>query len=214
MSPLGSYKLTDKHTLKTLEDIFRIFDDYEYSIIGGLAVSIYSYLNKDIYYENRYTQDIDLVINEIYKENVKVEIYSKLRNAKIKEGKIFGHDGIKIEINNYPSISILFKDIDIPYNEIELKIGKKTIKLKVAKLEYLLVDKIFTYLDRREEKDLEDIREIVKIIKNKGYDKGLLEDVFNYYSSIHKKYEDTARNLLNNFLSSNYGRSISEEYIR
>jgi hypothetical protein len=38
-------------------------------------------------------------------------------------------------------------------NEIELKIGKRKIKLYIAKIEYLLVDKTFTYLKRYEEKD-------------------------------------------------------------
>jgi hypothetical protein len=38
-------------------------------------------------------------------------------------------------------------------NEIELKIRKEKIKLYIAKMEYLLVDKIFTYLKRYEEKD-------------------------------------------------------------
>ncbi|BFI73476.1 hypothetical protein YN1_4630 [Nanoarchaeota archaeon] len=65
----------------------------------------------------------------------------------------------------------MFRDINIPYNEISLKINNKTIKLKVAKLGYLLVDEIFTYLRRKEEKDLGDIEEIIKIMKNNNYDK-------------------------------------------
>ncbi|MGC9132984.1 MAG: hypothetical protein ACP5GJ_01080 [Nanopusillaceae archaeon] len=59
MSPqVSSYKLLDKNTVRTLEDISDIFDDYPYSIIGGIAVAIYSYLSNTKYYQDRSTFDI------------------------------------------------------------------------------------------------------------------------------------------------------------
>jgi predicted nucleotidyltransferase len=72
-------------------------------------------------------------------------------------------------------------------NEIELKIRKEKIKLYIAKMEYLLVDKIFTYLKRYEEKDLKDIEIISYLMKKYGYDKDLLYKIFDEYSEKHRK---------------------------
>ena len=41
-------------------------------------------------------------------------------------------------------------------------------------MEYLLVDKIFTYLSRKKEKDVRDIETISYLMKKYGYDKELL----------------------------------------
>ena len=89
----------------------------------------------------------------------------------------------------------------MPYNEIELKIGKKKIKLYVAKMEYLLVDKTFTYLDRGEEKDSDDIEILSRLMKKYGYDKELLDKIFDEYSKKYRKYSSEAKNIIENKLS-------------
>jgi len=91
----------------------------------------------------------------------------------------------------------------VPYNEIELKIGKRKIKLYIAKIEYLLVDKIFTYLKRYEEKDVKDIETISDIMKKYGYDEELLYKIFDEYSnsSRYRKYALEAKEIMEKILS-------------
>ena len=88
----------------------------------------------------------------------------------------------------------------MPYNEIELKIGKKKIKLYVAKMEYLLVDKIFTYLDREAEKDSDDIEILSRLMKRYGYDKDLLDEIFDEYYKKYGKYSSKAKDIIENIL--------------
>jgi predicted nucleotidyltransferase len=201
MSPQNDYKLTDKATIRNLESILKILDDVKPVLIGGIAVAVYAYLN-NIDYDRR-TRDIDFIINESKKIDTKEMIYRKLSDVSIKEGRIFGYDGIEIEYEDGPSVSILFKDKEVPYNEIELKIGKKKIKLYVAKMEYLLVDKIFTHLDRKEEKDAEDMKILSDLMKKYGYDEELLYKIFDEYSnsSRYRKYALEARNIMEKILS-------------
>jgi len=201
MSPQNSYKLTDKATIRNLESILKILHDVEPVLIGGLAVSVYAY-HYNIDYK-RETGDIDFIINESKKIDTKVMLYKKLTNVPIKEGKIFGYDGIEIEYKDSPRVSILFKDKEVPYNKIKLKLGKKEIELNVAKMEYLLVDKIFTYLDRREEKDSKDIKILSYLMNTYGYDEELLYKIFDEYSnsSRYRKYALEARNIIKNKLS-------------
>jgi len=89
----------------------------------------------------------------------------------------------------------------VPYNEIELKIGKRKIKLYIAKIEYLLVDKIFTYLKRYEEKDWKDIEMLSHLMKKYGYDKELLYKIFDEYSKEYGKYSLEAKDILEKQLS-------------
>jgi len=194
-----SYKLTDKATIRNLESILKILDDVKPVLIGGIAIAAYAnYYN--INYDRK-TRDIDFIINKNKKIDTKETIYRKLPYLSIKEGKIFGYDGIEIKYKDGPSVSILFKDKEVPYNEIELKIGKRKIKLYIAKMEYLLVDKIFTYLNRKEERDLRDIEIISYLMKKYGYDKDLLYKIFNEYSEKHKKYSLEAKDILEKQLS-------------
>ena len=180
MTPQDSYKLTYKATIRNLESILKILDDVKPVLIGGMAVAAYAnYYNINY---NRETSDIDFIINKNKEVDTKGIIYRELPNLPIKERQIFGYDGIEIKYKDSPSLSILFKDKEIPYNEIELNLGKKKIKLYVAKMEYLLVDKIFTYLNRKEEKDLNDIEILSRLMNEYGYDKDLLYNIFDDYS--------------------------------
>jgi hypothetical protein len=198
MSPQDSYKLTDKATIRNLESILEILDDIKPVLIGGIAVAAYAnYYN--INYDRK-TKDIDFIINENKKIDTKGIIYSKLPSLPIKEGKIFGYDGIEIKYKDGPSISILFKDKEVPYNEIELKIGKGKIKLYIAKMEYLLVDKIFTYLRRKEEKDLDDIKILTYLMTKYGYNRELLNNIFYEYSEKYEKYASKAKNMLESLI--------------
>ncbi|MFP3166868.1 MAG: nucleotidyl transferase AbiEii/AbiGii toxin family protein [Candidatus Nanopusillus sp.] len=199
MSPQNNYKLTDKATIRNLESILKILDNEKPVLIGGIAVAAYAnYYN--INYDRK-TGDIDFIINENKKIDTKEIIYKELSNISIKEGQIFGYDGIEIKYRDGPSISILFKDKKVPYNKIELKIGKRKIKLYIAKMEYLLVDKIFTYLDRREEKDLRDIEILSYLMKKYGYNKELLYEIFDEYSKKYRKYSFEAKGIIENKLS-------------
>ncbi|MDT7890775.1 MAG: nucleotidyl transferase AbiEii/AbiGii toxin family protein [Candidatus Nanopusillus sp.] len=190
MSPQNSYKLSDRSTIRNLESILKILDDDKPVLIGGIAVAVYASYYGLPY--DRKTKDIDFVINKNKKIHTKEIIYKELQNSSIREGQIFGYDGIEIIYKDGPSISILFKDGEIPYNEIKLKLGKKEIKLYVAKMEYLFVDKIFTYLNRKERKDLEDIKVLYNLMKKHGYDKELLYKIFNEYSRKYRKYSSKA----------------------
>jgi len=193
-----SYKLTDKSTIRNLESILKILNDVKPVLIGGIAVAAYAnYYNINY---NRETRDIDFIINENKKIDTKEIIYRELPELSIKERQIFGYDGIEIEYKDSPSVSILFKDKEVPYNEIELKIGKRKIKLYVAKMEYLLVDKIFTYLNREEEKDSDDIEILSRLIKEYGYDKDLFYNIFDDYSKKYRKYSSKAKDIIENIL--------------
>jgi hypothetical protein len=194
-----SYKLTDKDTIRNLESILKILYDKKPVLIGGIAVFVYAYYYNIDY--NRKTRDIDFIINENKKIDTKEIIYSQLPDVSIKRGQIFGYDGIEIKYKKGPNISILFKDKEVPYNEIELKIGKKKIKLYIAKMEYLLVDKTFTYLDREEEKDREDMKILSSLMKKYGYDKELLDKIFDEYSKKYRKYSSKAKDIIENILS-------------
>ena len=171
MSLQNNYKLTDEITIRNLESILKILDDIKPVLIGGMAVAAYAYYYNTNY--NRKIGNIDFIINENKKKYTKEIIYKELSDLPIKDGQIFGYYRIEIKYKDGPSISILFKDKEVPYNEIELKIGKNKIKLYIAKMEYLLVDKIFTYLSRKKEKDVRDIEIISYLMKTYGYDKEL-----------------------------------------
>ena len=194
MSPQNSYKLSDRSTIRNLENILKILDDEKPILIGGMAIAVYASRYGLPY--DRKTRDIDFVINKNKKIHTKEIIYKELQNSSIREGQIFGYDGIEIIYKDGPSISILFKDGEIPYNEIKLKLGKKEIKLYVAKMEYLFVDKIFTYLNRKERKDLEDIKVLYNLMKKHGYNKELLYKIFNEYSRKYRKYSSKARYII------------------
>ena len=198
MLPQNSYKLSDRSTIRNLENILKILYDIKPILIGGMAVAAYA-----SYYGLRYdreTKDIDFIINKNRKTHTKEIIYKELQNLSIRERQIFGYDGIEIIYKKGPSISILFKDGEIPYNEIKLKLGKKEIKLYVAKMEYLLVDKIFTYLNRKERKDLEDIKILYHLMKKYDYDKELLYKIFNEYSKKYRKYSSKAKYIIEKIL--------------
>jgi hypothetical protein len=196
-----SYKLTDKLTIRNLESILKAFaSDYDIKpiLIGGIAVAAYAKYYNENY--DRETKDIDFIINEKYRTKTKEIIYSKLPNLSIKEGRIFGYNGIEIKYEYGPSVSILFKDKEVPYNIIELKLGKKIIKLYVAKMEYLLVDKIFTYLRRKEEKDLNDIGILTYLMTKHGYNRELLYNIFYEYSKKYEKYASQAKDILESII--------------
>jgi len=193
-----SYKLTDKSTIRNLESILKVLDDVKPVLIGGIAVAAYAnYYNINY---NRKTRDIDFIINENKKIDTKEILYKELTDVSIKERQIFGYDGIEIKYEDGPSLSILFKDKEVPYNEIELKMGKRKLKLYIAKIEYLLVDKIFTYLDREEEKDSDDMEILSRLMKRYGYDKELFDEIFDEYSKKYGKYSSKARDIIEKIL--------------
>ncbi len=198
MSPQSSYKLFDRATIRNLENILKILDDEKPILIGGMAVAAYA-----SYYGLRYdreTKDIDFIINKNRKTHTKEIIYKESQNFSIRERQIFGYDGIEIAYKDGPKVSILFRDGEIPYNKIKLKLGKKEIELYVASLEYLIIDKIFTYLDRKERKDLEDIKVLSHLMRKYGYDKELLYKIFNEYSKKYRKYSSKAKYIIEKIL--------------
>jgi len=163
-----------------------------------MAVAAYAKYYNENY--DRKTKDIDFIINKDQETKAKEIIYKKLPDLSIKEGRIFGYNGIEIKYEDGPSVSILFKDKEVPYNIIELKLGKKIIKLYVAGMEYLLVDKIFTYLRRKEEKDLNDIGILTYLMRKHGYDRELLYNIFDEYSEKYEKYASKAKDIMESII--------------
>jgi hypothetical protein len=199
-----SYKLSDRFTIRNLESILKILDDVKPVLIGKIAIAIYEH-----YYSLRYNRRfkyIELAISKHKKKHIKEILYNPTYTQETKyiEEIIFNEPDGNIEIiyENSPSVSILFKDKKIPYNEIELKIGKKKkIKLYVAKLEYLYVDNIFTYLNEKEkQKDFYSIKVLGYLMKKYSYDKELLENIFNEYSKKYPEYSLEARNIMEKIL--------------
>jgi len=190
----NGYKLTDKATIRNLESILELLDDVKPVLIGKIAIAIYEH-----YYSLRYNRKfkyIELAISKRKKKHIKEILYTQ----KTKYNKY--SDNIEIIYEKGPSVSILFKDKKIPYNKIELKMGKKKkIKLRVAKLEYLYVDKIFTYLNEKEkQKDFYSIKVLGYLMNEYGYDKELLENIFNEYSKKYPEYSLEARNIMEKIL--------------
>jgi hypothetical protein len=185
-----SYKLSNRFTIRNLESILELLDDIKPVLIDKIAIAIYEHYYSLPY--NRKFKYIELAISKRKKKHTKEILYMQ----KIKYNE-FG-DNIEIEYKDGPSVIILFKDKKIPYNEIELKIGKKKIKLYVAKLEYLYVDKIFTYLN--EKKDFYSIKVLGYLMNEYGYDKELLENIFNEYSKKYPEYSLEAKNIMEKIL--------------
>jgi hypothetical protein len=201
MKPQKSRKLSYKFTIRNLESILELLDDVKPVLIGKIAIVVYEHYYSLPY--NRKFKYIELAISKRKKKHIKEILYNPTYTQETKyiEEIIFNEPDGNIEIiyENSPSVSILFKDKKIPYNEIELKIGKKKkIKLYVAKLEYLYVDKIFTYLN--EKKDFYSIKVLGYLMNEYGYDKELLENIFNEYSKKYPEYSLEARNIMEKIL--------------
>jgi len=188
-----SYKLSNRFTIRNLESILELLDDAKPVLIGKIAIAIYEHYYSLPY--NRKFKYIELAISKRKKKHIKEILY--MQKTKYNE---FG-DNIEIEYKDGPSAIILFKDKKIPYNEIEIErkiIKKKKIKLYVAKLEYLYVDKIFTYLN--EKKDFYSIKVLGYLMNEYGYDKELLENIFNEYSKKYPEYSLEAKNIMEKIL--------------
>jgi len=193
MKPRKSRKLSNRFTIRNLESILELLDDVKPVLIGKIAIVVYEHYYSLPY--NRKFKYIELAISKRKKKHIKEILY--MQKTKYNE---FG-DNIEIEYKDGPSAIILFKDKKIPYNEIEIErkiIKKKKIKLYVAKLEYLYVDKIFTYLN--EKKDFYSIKVLGYLMNEYGYDKELLENIFNEYSKKYPEYSLEARNIMEKIL--------------
>jgi len=198
-----SYKLSNRFTIRNLESILELLDDIKPVLIGKIATVVYEH-----YYGLRYDRRfkyIELATSKRKKKHIKEILYDPTYTEETKyiEEIIFDEpDGnIKIIYENGPSVSILFKDKKIPYNEIELKIGKKKIILYVTKPEYLYVDKIFAYLNGKDkQKDFHSIKVLGYLMKKYGYDKELLENIFKEYSKKYTEYSLKAKNIMEKIL--------------
>lgn len=198
--PQKSYKLSNRLTIRNLESILELLDDVKPVLIGKIAIVVYEH-----YYSLRYNRRfkyIELAISKRKKKHIKEILYNPTYTQETKYNE-YG-DNIEIIYENGPSVSILFKDKKIPYNEIEIErkiIKKKKIKLYVAKLEYLYVDKIFTYLNEKEkQKDFYSIKLLGYLMKEYGYDNKLLENIFNEYSKKYPEYSLEAKNIMEKIL--------------
>ncbi|PVU71395.1 hypothetical protein DDW05_01070 [Candidatus Nanobsidianus stetteri] len=193
MKPQKSLKLSYKFTIRNLESILELLDDVKPVLIGKIAIVVYEHYYSLPY--NRKFKYIELAISKRKKKHIKEILYTQ--KTKYNE---YG-DNIEIEYKEGPSVIILFKDKKIPYNEIEIErkiIKKKKIKLYVAKLEYLYVDKIFTYLN--EKKDFYSIKLLGYLMNEYGYDKELLKNIFNEYSKKYPEYSLEAKNIMEKIL--------------
>jgi hypothetical protein len=195
--PQKSYKLSNRLTIRNLESILELLDDVKPVLIGKIAIVVYEH-----YYSLRYNRRfkyIELAISKRKKKHIKEILYNPTYTQETKYNE-YG-DNIEIIYENGPSVIILFKDKKIPYNEIEIErkiIKKKKIKLYVAKLEYLYVDKIFTYLN--EKKDFYSIKVLGYLMNEYGYDKELFENIFNEYSKKYPEYSLEAKNIMEKIL--------------
>jgi len=158
------FNIWESETRSSLRDLDTILENISYVITGGFAVQIYAYYYKDKSFR-RDTKDIDIIVDK----NSKNEVIYRLEKANMfyKEERSSVRECIKVYDPTNPNrwYSICFGKL--PEWEI-VKIGK--LDIKVERLESLLVNKFATYLSRSEEKDLYDLKEIVKLLKKRGID--------------------------------------------
>ncbi|MEM0379670.1 MAG: hypothetical protein QXN76_02135 [Nanopusillaceae archaeon] len=158
---MREYNIWQSSTRSILEYIIKeILYEIPYSISGGFAVQIYSYVNKDKSFR-RNTKDIDILVLREYKEKLldilkDKKIYYKLQKSVVR-------DSLDIIMEKGPKISISFVD-NLPNYE-KLNINKITVN--VENLESLLVNKFSTYNFRTVDKDITDLCQVIKLLKKK-----------------------------------------------
>ncbi|MEM1634547.1 MAG: hypothetical protein QW714_02420 [Nanopusillaceae archaeon] len=158
---MREYNIWQSSTRSILEYIIKeILYEIPYSISGGFAVQIYSYVNKDKSFR-RNTKDIDILVLREYKEKLldilkDKKIYYKLQKSVVR-------DSLDIIMEKGPKISISFVD-NLPSYE-KLNINKITVN--VENLESLLVNKFSTYNFRTVDKDITDLCQVIKLLKKK-----------------------------------------------
>lgn len=158
---MGEYNIWQSSTRSSLEYIIKeILYEIPYSISGGFAVQIHSYVNKDKSFR-RNTKDIDILVLREYKEKLldilkDKKIYYKLQKSVVR-------DSLDIIMEKGPKISISFVD-NLPSYE-KLNINKITVN--VENLESLLVNKFSTYNFRTVDKDITDLCQVIKLLKKK-----------------------------------------------
>ncbi|MFH7903247.1 MAG: hypothetical protein QXQ19_02135 [Candidatus Aenigmatarchaeota archaeon] len=158
---MREYNIWQSSTRSILEYIIKeILYEIPYSISGGFAVQIYSYVNKDKSFR-RNTKDIDILVLREYKEKLldilkDKKIYYKLQKSVVR-------DSLDIIMEKGPKISISFVDNSPSYEK--LNINKITVN--VENLESLLVNKFSTYNFRTVDKDITDLCQVIKLLKKK-----------------------------------------------
>lgn len=158
---MGEYNIWQSSTRSILEYIIKeILYEIPYSISGGFAVQIYSYVNKDKSFR-RNTKDIDILVLREYKEKLLDILKDKKIYYKIQKSVV--RDSLDIIMEKGPKISISFVD-NLPNYE-KLNINKITVN--VENLESLLVNKFSTYNFRTVDKDITDLCQVIKLLKKK-----------------------------------------------
>ena len=153
------WKSETRSSLRSFLDT--ILKGIPYVITGGFAVQIYAYSYNDKSFNRRETKDIDIIVDK----NSREELINILNNARIFYGveKSSVKDCIRIYDGPNRWYSICFDEL--PDWEI---VEVRNIKVRVESLESLLANKFATYLSRSEQKDLDDLNEIVKLLKKRG----------------------------------------------
>jgi len=155
------FDIWKSETRSSLRNLDTLLEDVPYVITGGFAVQIYAYFYGDKSF-SRETKDIDIIVDK----NSKEDVLDRLNKANIlyKSEKSRIRDCIRVDDSSDRWYSICFDRL--PDWE-RLEIGKN-IYVNVERLESLLVNKFATYLFRGEQKDLYDLKEIVKLLKKRG----------------------------------------------
>lgn len=176
------YSIKDSKTFQVLSLLSKYFPQYEikWVIIGGMAVQAHLYShNLEC---SRRTRDIDIIIHNKYKEIFENSFLRGLSPIRYKSVTIFGKEGYKVYFKGGPPIGILFNETIPKYEKLKLRRGEEEIEIPVEEYEYLMIDKLKTFNERREKTDIIDIIDLLILqIERRIINIEMLEEAMRYY---------------------------------
>ena len=177
---LGKYYIYNTITLDNLRYFRRVtyYIGIEFVLTGGMAVQAYLYSNG--IHPSRATGDLDIIIDKEDKEKFLTKLLPTMKGVDVKYRKTKIIDSVLIYFPRGPYFSISFTD-KLP---LKTEVNVKTVTIPVELLEYLLANKIRTYLLRREDRDVIDILDLVKLLFLGRYkvDSQVFQNALEFYS--------------------------------
>ncbi len=190
----SSYYIYNSETLRNIRYFKRLCQENEikFLLTGGMAVQAYVYSLGKIH-PSRSTGDLDIIVSLDDKEKFETGVLTRLNpiNVKRKETKIINGYIIYTPSGPYYSVSFVEK---LPEGET---VYIKRVEIPVESFEYLLVNKVRTYLHRGEQKDIVDIFDLLKLVAAgyKSINEKKLEDALNYYNISKEEFASILRSI-------------------